>query len=303
MTRVFGVGPVIAATVTGDVRDVPRFASQDCFAAYDSTAPIEVSSGKRKVHRLSRHGNRRLNHAIHMAAVTQIRYRHCDGRAYYDKKIAEGRTSKEALRALKRQVSDTTHKHLKADSAGKRKKAPTGKGDRHLRAAMVEADWATVRTATRPGAGSAAWPAASARAREQGRGRRRAHPAEHGLGRDALRGRLHRRGHRPGHPHSARRRQPAARLASHAHHHLRTRPLDPHRSSTAGQGAGFAGAAARRLGSPSFVTGASFGPAAAVYNGHHPGMQIREFCCRRRVNTGPGAALGFERLSQHAHDR
>jgi hypothetical protein len=87
-----------------------------------------------------------------MAAVTQIRYRHSDGRAYYDKKATEGNTSKEALRALKRQVSDTIYRHLKADSAGKRKKAPTGKGDRHLRAAMVEADWATVRTATRPGA-------------------------------------------------------------------------------------------------------------------------------------------------------
>ena len=66
----------------------------------DGTAPIEVSSGNRKVYRLSRRGNRRLNHAIHMAAVTQIRYRHSDGRAYYDKKIAEGKTPKEALRAL-----------------------------------------------------------------------------------------------------------------------------------------------------------------------------------------------------------
>jgi transposase len=76
-----------------------------------------VSSGSRKVHRLSRRGNRRLNHAIHMAAVTQIRYRHSDGRAYYDKKIAEGKTPKEALRALKRQVSDAIYKHLKADAA------------------------------------------------------------------------------------------------------------------------------------------------------------------------------------------
>ena len=117
VTRVFGVGPVIAATVIGDVRDVSRFASQDCFAAYDGTAPIEVSSGNRKVHRLSRRGNRRLNHAIHMAAVTQIRYRHSDGRAYYDKKLAEGKTPKEALRALKRQVSDAIYKHLKADAA------------------------------------------------------------------------------------------------------------------------------------------------------------------------------------------
>jgi transposase len=99
LTEVFGIGPVIAATVIGDVRDVSRFASRDRFAAYDGTAPIEVSSGNRIIHRLSLRGNRRLNHAIHMAAITQIRYKHSDGRAYYDKKIAEGKTPKEALRA------------------------------------------------------------------------------------------------------------------------------------------------------------------------------------------------------------
>jgi transposase len=74
-TGIFGVGPVIAATVIGCVADVSRFASRDHFAAYNGTAPIEVSSGNRKIYRLSRRGNRRLNHAIHMAAITQIRYR------------------------------------------------------------------------------------------------------------------------------------------------------------------------------------------------------------------------------------
>jgi transposase len=116
-TGLFGVGPVIAATVIGDVRDVSRFASRDRFAAYNGTAPIEVSSGNRKVHRLSLRGNRRLNHAIHMAAITQIRYKHSEGRAYYDKKIAEGKTPKEALRALKRQISDAIYRCLKADAA------------------------------------------------------------------------------------------------------------------------------------------------------------------------------------------
>ncbi len=66
--------------VIGDVRDLTRFASRDRFAAYNGTAPIEVSSGNRVVHRLSLRGNRRLNHAIHMAAITQIRYKHSDGR-------------------------------------------------------------------------------------------------------------------------------------------------------------------------------------------------------------------------------
>jgi transposase len=116
LTQVFGVGPVVAATVIGAVRNVSRFPSQSHFAAYNGTAPIEVSSGPRKIYRLSRRGNRRLNHVIHMAAVTQIRYRHSDGRAYYDKKLAEGKTPKEALRALKRRVSDAIFARLQADA-------------------------------------------------------------------------------------------------------------------------------------------------------------------------------------------
>jgi transposase len=116
LTGLFGVGPVIAAAVIGDVRTVSRFPGRDHFAAYNGTAPIEVSSGGRKVHRLSRRGNRRLNHAIHMAAVTQIRHQHSAGRAYYDKKLAEGKTPKEALRALKRQISDAIFACLQADT-------------------------------------------------------------------------------------------------------------------------------------------------------------------------------------------
>jgi transposase len=115
-TGIFGVGPVIAATKIGCVIDVSRFASRDHFAAYNGTAPIEVSSGNRKIYRLSRRGNRRLNHAIHMAAITQIRYRHSDGRAYYDRKLAEGKTHKEALRSLKRRISDAIFARLQADA-------------------------------------------------------------------------------------------------------------------------------------------------------------------------------------------
>ena len=116
MTSIFGVGPVAAATMIGAVRDVSRFPGRDHFAACNGTAPIEVSSGPRKIYRLSRRGNRRLNHVIHMAAVTQIRYRHSDGRAYYDRKLAEGKTPKEALRALKRRVSDAIFAQLQADA-------------------------------------------------------------------------------------------------------------------------------------------------------------------------------------------
>ena len=116
LTGIFGVGPVVAGTVIGAVRDVSRFPSRDHFAAYNGTAPIEVSSGNRRIYRLSRRGNRRLNHVIHMAAVTQIRHRHSDGRAYYDRKLAEGKTPKEALRALKRRVSDAIFARLQADA-------------------------------------------------------------------------------------------------------------------------------------------------------------------------------------------
>jgi transposase len=128
LTGLFGVGPVIAAAVIGDVRDVSRFPGRDHFAAYNGTAPIEVSSGPRKVYRLSRRGNRRLNHAIHMAAITQIHHRHSQGRAYYDKKLAEGKTGKEALRSLKRQISNAIFACLVADAAraAARAKGPGG---------------------------------------------------------------------------------------------------------------------------------------------------------------------------------
>jgi transposase len=102
--------------VIGDVRDISRFASREHFAACNGTAPIEVSSGGRITYRLSLRGNRRLNHAIHMAAITQIRNRHSDGRAYYDRKIAEGKTHKEALRSLKRRISNAIYARLRADA-------------------------------------------------------------------------------------------------------------------------------------------------------------------------------------------
>ena len=113
---VFGVGPVVAATVVGLTGDIARFPTRDRFAAFNATAPIEVSSGGRKVWRLSRRGNRTLNHAIHMAAVTQLRFRHSPGRGYYDRKITEGKTPKEALRALKRRISDALWVAMVADA-------------------------------------------------------------------------------------------------------------------------------------------------------------------------------------------
>jgi len=114
LTEVPGVGPVIAGTVIGDIAEVSRFPGRGHFAACNGTAPVQVSSGTRKVYRLSLRGNRRNGHAIHMAAVTQIRHKHSDGRACYDKKAAEGRTHKEALRSLKRRISDAIYARLLA---------------------------------------------------------------------------------------------------------------------------------------------------------------------------------------------
>ena len=117
VTEIFSADPVIAATVIGDVATVARFPSRDHVAAYNGTAPVEVSSGEKKIYRLSLRGNRRLNDAIHMAAITQIRHKHSDGRGYYERKIPEGKTHKEALRCLKRRISDALYARLRADAS------------------------------------------------------------------------------------------------------------------------------------------------------------------------------------------
>ena len=117
---------MIAGTVIGDVAEVSRFPGRDHFAAYNGTAPVEVSSGNRKIYRLSLRGNHRINHAIHMAAITQIRHRNSDGRTYYEKKLAEGKTHKEALRSLKRQISDAIFARLQADARKAAAKGPGG---------------------------------------------------------------------------------------------------------------------------------------------------------------------------------
>jgi transposase len=117
LTKIFGVGDVIAATLLGHTGDVTRFATAEKFAAYNGTAPIERSSGNPKVpiHRLSRRGNRTMNHALHIAAVTQLRHPHSPGRKFYDRKRDDGHTSKSAIRALKRRISNVVYQHLVAD--------------------------------------------------------------------------------------------------------------------------------------------------------------------------------------------
>ena len=116
LTEVFGFGPASTGAVIGDVTDVTRFPSRDHFASCNGTAPAGVPPGNRKIYRLSLSGNRRINHALHMAAITQIRHAHSDGRACYERKIAEGKTHKEALRCLKRRISDAVFARLQADA-------------------------------------------------------------------------------------------------------------------------------------------------------------------------------------------
>ena len=115
VTDIHGVGPIIAAMAIGYTGDVTRFRDRNHCAAYTGTAPIELSSGDRKIHRLSRRGNRQLNHAMHLAALSQIRFPDTEGRKFYDRKIAEGRTGKDAFRALKRRISDAVFRQLRVD--------------------------------------------------------------------------------------------------------------------------------------------------------------------------------------------
>jgi transposase len=114
LTQIFGVGPILAARILGTVGDVSRFPTKAHFASYAGTAPVEASSGEVVRHRLSLAGNRKLNYALHMVATSQARS-DAPGGVYYRKKIAEGKSRKEALRCLKRRISDAVFRSLTAD--------------------------------------------------------------------------------------------------------------------------------------------------------------------------------------------
>jgi transposase len=117
LIEIFGIGPILAAKIIGTVGNAARFPTKAHFASYSGTAPVEASSGEVVRHRLSLAGNRHLNNALHMVAVCQARS-DVRGGAYYRKKIAEGKSGKEALRCLKRRVSDAVFKSLMADLEG-----------------------------------------------------------------------------------------------------------------------------------------------------------------------------------------
>jgi transposase len=115
LTEIFGIGPILAAKIIGTVGSVGRFPTKAHFASYAGTAPVEVSSGEVVRHRLSLAGNRKLNYALHMIAICQARSDDRGG-TYYRKKMAEGKSRKEALRCLKRRISDAVFRSLVADS-------------------------------------------------------------------------------------------------------------------------------------------------------------------------------------------
>lgn len=110
-----GVGSVTAVRLIGRTGPASRFATADAFATYAGVAPIEVASGERTRHRLSRSGDRQLNSAIHLIAITQVRMRHSIGCAYFDKKRDEGKTRNEAMRCLKRRLANHLWRLMIAD--------------------------------------------------------------------------------------------------------------------------------------------------------------------------------------------
>ena len=97
LTEIFGIGPILAAKIIGTVGEVARFPTKAHFASYSGTAPVETSSGAVVRHRLSLAGNRKLNNALYMVAICQARSDARGGAYYRKKKIAEGKSRKEAL--------------------------------------------------------------------------------------------------------------------------------------------------------------------------------------------------------------
>lgn len=116
LTDVVGIGPILAAVIIGHAGDIQRFPTRAHFASYAGTAPIEASSGDVSRHRLSRRGNRRLNAAIHMVVLSQLSHT-SPGRSYVDRRLAEGKSRREAMRALKRQLCNVIYRHLLEDAA------------------------------------------------------------------------------------------------------------------------------------------------------------------------------------------
>jgi transposase len=119
-----GMGPSGAARLLVEVGDITRFPNKAHFASWNGTALIDASSGDQVRHRLSRKGNRQINRVLHIMATVQLRHA-TEGRAYFDRRKAAGKTSREAMRSLKRRLSDIVYRHMVDDAA---RHAATGPG-------------------------------------------------------------------------------------------------------------------------------------------------------------------------------
>jgi transposase len=120
-----GMGPSGAARLLVEVGDITRFPNKAHFASWNGTAPIDASSGDQIRHRLSRKGNRQINRVIHIMATVQLRHA-TEGRAYFDRRKADGKTSNEAMRSLKRRLSDIVYRHMVDDAAQHMATGPGG---------------------------------------------------------------------------------------------------------------------------------------------------------------------------------
>ena len=125
LVAVDGVGPVPPARLIGRCGRPSRLPNADAFASYAGTAPVEASSGDRVRRRLSRSGDRKLNSALHLVAVTQVRMANSAGRRYYDRKISEGKTHKEAMRCLKRKIAGHLWRLMLADERDRERTTAT----------------------------------------------------------------------------------------------------------------------------------------------------------------------------------
>jgi len=122
---VHGIGPSGAARLLVEVGDLSRFPDRNHFASWTGTAPVDASSGDHVRHRLSRGGNRQINRVLHIMATVQLRTP-TEGRAYFDRKKATGKTSMEAMRCLKRRLSDVVYRTMLSDYTASKVTGPGG---------------------------------------------------------------------------------------------------------------------------------------------------------------------------------
>lgn len=136
LPELHGIGPSGAARLLADAGDIHRFRDRDRFASWNGTAPLDASSGDQQRHRLSRAGNRRINRVLHIMAIVQLR-NPTDGRTYFDAKKAAGKTSMEAMRALKRRLSNVVFARMVADQKQREAAGPGGHSGTTLQSSVT----------------------------------------------------------------------------------------------------------------------------------------------------------------------